>query len=166
MYLIILYSSIYVSYFVVHSIWASNYLDSHDFIRAIQTINWVLLVFEFYQAFCVGFYNHFRVAWNWVDLTGHICLISYCNLHHENHVDDERKWLVEIGSHDRRWMTFLITWGSLALLLRGVDQLNIFQATRVMINMMEQTLWDMSSFGVVVGLMIYIFAVLETIIQW
>lgn len=133
--LIIAYSSIYVTYFIVHSIWTSNYLESQRYINAIQTINWVLLSFEGYQAFCVGPINHFGTIWNWVDLSGHVCLIAYCNMHETRHL--ETGWTIKQGSHERRFMTFLITWGTLALLLRGIDQLNIFKATRVMMTMMS-----------------------------
>ena len=51
------------------------------------------------------------------------------------------------------------------MLLRGIDQLNIFQKTRVMITMMSETLFDMSAFLVVLGIMLFIFAQLDMIMN-
>lgn len=154
-----------MSYFIVHSIWTSKYLQSSAYTQAIQTINWVLLVFEFYQAFCVGPVDHFKNLWNWGDLSGHVCIIAYANIYDKEYTP-EKGWKIEQHTSMRSFTTFLITWGTLILLLRGIDQLNIFKATRVMMTMMSQTLWDMSAFLIVLAIMLFIFAQIELICNW
>ena len=164
-YLIIAYSSIYVGYFIFHSIWIAQNFYNEKFIDAVNIINWILLGFEFYQAAAVGLINHFSHLWNWMDLSGNICLIGYCFMFRNHYDFGDKKFDMEVGDSHRRFMTFLITWGSIAMLLRGIDQLNIFEKTRVMMTMMSQTLFDMSAFLVVLGIMLFIFAQLEMIMN-
>lgn len=62
-------------------------------------------------------------------------------------------------------MTAMIVLGTSSHMLRGLDQLNIFSATRSMINMLLETLYDMTSFLLVFFAMIFIFSSLDMVIH-
>lgn len=79
--LILLYSSIYFTYFVVHSVFIADKWDDHTFVQGILYFNVGLLLFEIYQSICVGAVIHFMEIWNWFDLIGNLCMITWCSRH-------------------------------------------------------------------------------------
>jgi hypothetical protein len=90
-------------------------------VDTVNIINWILLAFEFYQASCVGLIKHFSSIWNWIDVSGNLCLIIYCFEFYKHYKGEKDGFDMEVGDSHRREMTLLITWGSIMMLLRGID---------------------------------------------
>ena len=107
-----------------------------------------------------GLESYFDDVWNYIDLIGSVFMLCFCILKPFNfHGNLEIKSKKE-ATNLRSLQTLLLFWATLTMSIRAINQLRIFKHTRSLIDMIVQSVTDMSAFFILFLAAIFIFALI------
>ena len=105
-----------------------------------------------------GLESYFDDVWNYIDLIGSVFMLCFCILK-PFVFHDEIKSKKE-ATNLRSLQTLLLFWATLTMSIRAINQLRIFKHTRSLIDMIVQSVTDMSAFFILFLAAIFIFALI------